>query len=66
MHVKQKLEVSERLACRVIGQPRYLDRKAERERPQMQRTILLSKGNPRYGYRTPAEFAAVGAMGRAE
>jgi transposase InsO family protein len=50
-----KLKVSERRACRVIGQPRstqrYLGQKAERDRPLMERIIVLSKENPRYGYR---------------
>jgi putative transposase len=50
-----KLKVSERRACRVIGQPRstqrYLGQKAERDRPLMERMIVLSKENPRYGYR---------------
>ncbi len=50
-----KLKVSERRACRVIGQPRstqrYLGQKAERDRPLMERMVVLSKENPRYGYR---------------
>jgi transposase InsO family protein len=50
-----KLKVSERRACKVIGQARstqrYLGRKAQRDKPLTQRMIALSKENPRYGYR---------------
>jgi putative transposase len=53
--VYEKLKVSERRVCKVIGQPRstqrYLGRKAERDRPLTERMIVLSKKNPRYGYR---------------
>jgi putative transposase len=39
----------------VIGQPRssqrYVGRKAERDRPLLERMIALSRENPRYGYR---------------
>jgi transposase InsO family protein len=47
--------VSERRACRVIGQPRssqrYAGRKAERDRRLAERMVRLSRENPRYGYR---------------
>jgi putative transposase len=54
--VYEKLKVSEGRACRVIGQPRstqryLLGQKAERDRPLMERMIVFSKENPRYGYR---------------
>jgi putative transposase len=55
MHVRKKFEVSERRACKAIGQPRstqrYLGRKAERDKPLIERMLVLSKENPRYGYR---------------
>ncbi len=54
-HVQKKLNVSERRACRAIGQPRstqrYVGRQAERDRGLADRIIVLSRGNPRYGYR---------------
>jgi putative transposase len=55
MHLQKKFEVSERRACKAIGQPRstqrYLGRKAERDKPLIERMLVLSKENPRYGYR---------------
>jgi putative transposase len=54
-HVRRRLEVSERRACRVIGQPRssqrYAGRKAESDRRLAERMVELSRENPRYGYR---------------
>src|SRR5215213_551425 len=54
-HVRRHLGVSERRACRVIAQPRssqrYEGRKADRDRPLLERMIELSRANPRYGYR---------------
>ncbi len=53
--MRRKLEVSERRACWVIGQPRstqrYLSHKTRRDRPLAQRVVALSRKNPRYGYR---------------
>jgi putative transposase len=53
--VCKKLKVSERRACRVIGQPRstqrYTDRKTEKDRPLLEMMVMLSRENPRYGYR---------------
>lgn len=50
-----KLKVSERRACRAIGQPRstqrYMSHKVQRDRPLAQRMGALSRENPRYGYR---------------
>jgi putative transposase len=55
VHVRKKFEVSERRACRVVGQPRstqrYPSRKADRDRPLIERMTMLSQENPRYGYR---------------
>jgi len=49
------LEVSERRACRVIGQPRSTQRYATKERdgekPLVQRMLELVRRHPRYGYR---------------
>jgi transposase InsO family protein len=59
-HVKKKFGLSEfglseRRACRAIGQPRstqrYVDRKLERDLPLLERMATLSRENPRYGYR---------------
>jgi putative transposase len=53
--VRRKLEVSERRACRVIGQPRatqrYRSRRATQERALLKEILTLSARNPRYGYR---------------
>lgn len=54
-HVQQRLGVSERRACRVIGQPRSTQRfeatKPERDRALIKRMHKLARGNPRRGYR---------------
>jgi putative transposase len=54
-HIRQHWGVSERRACRMVGQPRstqrYPSRKADWDRPLIERMIMLSKENPRYGYR---------------
>ena len=54
-HVQRKLKVSERRACRLMGQPRstqrYVGRKVEKDRALAQRMVALSGENPRYGYR---------------
>jgi putative transposase len=54
--VRRKLGVSERRACRAIGQPRASQRyggaqKARKDRALVQRLVALSRENPRYGYR---------------
>jgi putative transposase len=55
MHVQQKLGVSERRACKMIGQPRssqrYVRCKASRDGVLVGRMVTLSRENPRYGYR---------------
>ena len=54
-HMKKKSGLSERRACRAIGQPRstqrYVGRKPERDLPLLERMAALSRENPRYGYR---------------
>src|SRR5829696_9882710 len=54
-HVRRRLGVSERRACRVISQPRssqrYVVHKAETDRRLAERMVELSRENPRYGYR---------------
>src|SRR5215213_2512157 len=54
-HVGQRLGVSERRACRAMGQPRsrqrYEGRKVHRDHALVERMIELSRENPRYGYR---------------
>jgi putative transposase len=53
--VQQELGVSERRACKVIGQPRssqrYVGCKASRDGVLVDGMITLSRENPRYGYR---------------
>jgi putative transposase len=55
MHLQQRFEVSERRACRMVGQPRssqrYVSAKAGKDVSLSQRMIALSHENPRYGYR---------------
>ena len=54
-HVQQTLRVSERRACRVIGQPRasqrFVAQKPERDRALKDRMHELARRNPRRGYR---------------
>jgi putative transposase len=55
-HVRRHLGVSERRACKAIGQPRSTQRyvgppKAEWDRDLLERMVVLSRENPRYGYR---------------
>jgi len=55
-HVKDGLGISERRACRALGQARstqrYDSRKPDRDRPVVTRMHGLSAENPRMGYRT--------------
>ena len=55
-HVRRHIGVSERRACKAIGQPRSTQRyvgppKAKWERWLVERIVRLSRENPRYGYR---------------
>ena len=54
-HVRQKLQVSERLACRVLGQHRSTQRKAPHGRADEEALtadiIALASQYGRYGYR---------------
>lgn len=54
-HLQQRFEVSERRACRVVGQSRssqrYVSTKAGKDGAVLQRLLALSRENPRYGYR---------------
>ena len=53
--MRKKLEVSERRACKVIGQPRstqrYTTHKMDKDRRLLGEIVTLSEENPRYGYR---------------
>lgn len=53
--MRRSLEVSERRACRVLGQPRqtqrYRPRDSEQERRLVERVLALVREHPRYGYR---------------
>ena len=54
-HVQEQLQISERRACRALGQPRssqrYASEKPEADRALMERMKALSAKHPRYGYR---------------
>ena len=54
-HLQQRFEVSERRACRVVGQSRssqrYVSTKVGKDAAVVQRMVALSRENPRYGYR---------------
>jgi putative transposase len=54
-HVRRELGVSERRACKAIGQARSTQRYAgetlDRDRRLVKRMVELSRENPRYGYR---------------
>ena len=54
-HLQQRFEVSERRACRVVGQPRssqrYVSVKVGKDAALVERMVALSTENPRYGYR---------------
>jgi putative transposase len=54
-HLQQRFEVSERRACRVVGQPRssqrYVSMKVGKDAALVKRMVALSRENPRYGYR---------------
>ncbi len=52
MHVQKTFELSERRACRAVGQPRstqryYVGRRTEGDRPLLERLLALSEENPR-------------------
>jgi hypothetical protein len=53
--VQEVLSVSERRACRAIGQARsshrYQTEKPDQDRPLLERMVVLARENPRYGYR---------------
>jgi putative transposase len=54
-HLQKDLKVSERRACRGVDQPRssqrYSSTKAEIDTALIQKMLVLSRENPRYGYR---------------
>jgi putative transposase len=54
-HVRERFGISERRACRVVGQPRssqrYVSTKAINDAALAERMVALSHENPRYGYR---------------
>lgn len=55
MHLRETFEVSERRACRVLNQPRSSQRrvsaKVSKDAALVERMVVLSRENPRYGYR---------------
>jgi transposase InsO family protein len=55
IHVQKTFEVSERRACRVLGQPRssqrYVSTKAGKDTLLVERMVALSGEHPRYGHR---------------
>jgi putative transposase len=54
-HIQKKFGLSERRACRVLGQPRssqrYVSTKNGKDAALVERMVALSRENPRYGYR---------------
>ncbi len=54
-HLQQRFEVSERRACRVVGQSRssqrYVSMKVGKDAALAERIVALCTENPRYGYR---------------
>ena len=55
MHLRETFEVSERRACRVLNQPRssqrHVSTRAGKDSALVEKMIVLSRENPRYGYR---------------
>lgn len=55
MHVRQALDISERRACKALGQARstqrWVSRRAEGDRELLERMRELAAENPAYGYR---------------
>jgi len=55
MHLREIFEVSERQACRVLEQPRssqrHVSTKVGKDAALVEKMIILSRENPRYGYR---------------
>ena len=55
MHLRETFEVSERRACRVVNQPRssqrHVSTRAGKDAALVEKMIVLSRENPRYGYR---------------
>ena len=53
--MRKKLSVSERRACRVLGQSRatqrYVGQRGEKDRILKEEILVLSRENLRYGYR---------------
>ena len=54
-HLQRSFCVSERRACRVVGQPRssqrHVSEKATKDAALCRRMVSISRENPRYGYR---------------
>jgi transposase InsO family protein len=55
VHLQGTFEVSERRACRVLNQPRssqrHVSTKVGKDAALVERMVVLSRENPRYGYR---------------
>ncbi len=55
MELQRKFQVSERRACKVIGQPRSSQRFESKPRsdeaPLVKRMLQMARARPRYGYR---------------
>lgn len=67
MHLWETFEVSERRACRVLGQPRFSQRhvsaKVGKDAALVERIVALSWENPRYGQRSWLVWALLGREG---
>jgi putative transposase len=55
MHLRETFKVSERRACRVLNQPRssqrHVSTRTVKDAALVEKMIVLSRENPRYGYR---------------
>ena len=64
MHVRQRLGVGERRACRVLGQPRTTQRRVRKVRPDeaalLGDVVRLASRFGRYGYRQVTNLLRIG------
>ena len=68
IHVQRTFEISERRACKAIGQPRstqrYVGQRASDDQALSYRMSDLSRQNPRYGFTGGCGLCCVGKVGR--
>jgi putative transposase len=68
MHLRETFKVSERRACRVLNQPRssqrHVSTRTGKDAALVEKMIVLSRENPRYGYRRVYGRFSEGRAGR--